>query len=207
MLHEKGPAAGVHHVLLAQVVKRAGLTTGAAYRLWRDQSEFHGDLAVAAMRWQDRSMLDRTTLAASAVVESGGSIDELLRVAGAANVQHMPTDSGIMTTLALRAAAQGNPMLLHASRERSGDMALAFRNLYVGLLHRFRLRLRPGLTIDHLAAGMSALVDGFAVQTASGEHHPELDLPGREEPWTLLAVCLQALVQHFTEPDVDDASQ
>ena len=199
VLHEKGPAAGVLHVRLSDVVTRAGLTTGAAYRLWANQQDFHDALAVAAMQWRDRSMLARTTRAAFSVVAQGGDIDDLLRAAGAANVQTLPADNGIMTTLALRAAAYNQPSLLHASGERSQSMAASFHQLYVELLRAHALRLRAPFTLEHLAAGMSALVDGFGVQTACGEHHPRLVVDDTE--WTLLGVCLTALVRHMTEPD------
>lgn len=36
ILHERGANAGVGHIKLSEVVSRAGLTTGAAYRLWDD---------------------------------------------------------------------------------------------------------------------------------------------------------------------------
>ena len=52
MLLDRGITAGVSHIRLQEVVKRAGLTTGAAYRLWADQDAFHHDLAVAAARWR-----------------------------------------------------------------------------------------------------------------------------------------------------------
>ena len=96
ILHEKGPAAGVLHVRLTDVLARTGLTTGAAYRLWDNQQDFHDALAVAAMRWRDRSMLARTTAAAFAVVSAGGTLEDLLRATGAANVQELPADTGII---------------------------------------------------------------------------------------------------------------
>ncbi|MEJ7722199.1 MAG: hypothetical protein WKF58_18025 [Ilumatobacteraceae bacterium] len=34
LLHERGVVTGVTHIRLARVAKRAGYTTGAAYRFW-----------------------------------------------------------------------------------------------------------------------------------------------------------------------------
>jgi AcrR family transcriptional regulator len=199
ILHEKGPAAGVLHVRLSDVLTRTGLTTGAAYRLWDNQQDFHDALAVAAMRWRDRSMLERTTQAAFSVVAGGGGLEDLLRAAGAANVQDLPADNGIMTTLALRAAAYNQPGLLRASAERSQHMVASFHQLYLDLLRTYGLRMQEPFTLDHLADGMSALVDGFGVQTACGAQHPSITLG--DNSWTLLGVCLTALVRHMTEPD------
>lgn len=47
MLLERGVSAGVGHIRLQEVVRRAQLTTGAAYRLWADQDDFHRDLGPA----------------------------------------------------------------------------------------------------------------------------------------------------------------
>lgn len=179
ILHEKGPAAGVLHVRLSDVLSRTGLTTGAAYRLWDNQQDFHDAVAVAAMRWRDRSMLARTTTAAFAVVAAGGGLEDLLKAAGAANVQQLPADNGIITTLALRAAAYNQPALLRAGAERSQDMVASFQQVYLELLDTYRLRMREPFTLDHLADGMSALVDGFGAQTACGT--PSVGRAGRRD--------------------------
>jgi AcrR family transcriptional regulator len=47
LLLERGVTAGVQHVRLQEVLRTVGLTTGAAYRIWNDQDDFHRDLAVA----------------------------------------------------------------------------------------------------------------------------------------------------------------
>ena len=46
MLLERGATAGVQHIRLQEVLRSVGLTTGAAYRIWTDQTDFHRDLAV-----------------------------------------------------------------------------------------------------------------------------------------------------------------
>ncbi len=41
---------GVQHIRLQEVLRTVGLTTGAAYRIWADQDDFHRDLAVELVR-------------------------------------------------------------------------------------------------------------------------------------------------------------
>ena len=201
LLHEKGTAAGVGHIRLADVVKRAGLTTGAAYRLWADQEEFHRDLAVCAMRRQGQVMLEVTTSAVAATVARGGTFTDLLRVASEANVAAMyESSSGGKETLALRAAAYNQPDLLHASTERTAAMQVGYHNLCVGLLQRFGMRMVAPYTVNQLIEGMSALVDGFGLKASSGEPHPTLQIA--DQQWTLIGVCVAALVDRMTEPDV-----
>ena len=84
-------------------------------------------------------------------------------------------------------------------------MVASFHQLYLELLRRYRLRMREPFTLAHLADGMSALVDGFGVQTACGARHPSVTL--EDGQWSLLGVCLTALVRHMTEPKPAAANQ
>src|SRR5687767_15950116 len=79
MLHEQGVTAGVAHIRLRDVLDRAGLTTGAAYRLWSDQSAFHRDLAVAAAGWRDDGPLDRTVAAIRQLIEDEAPLRAVIR--------------------------------------------------------------------------------------------------------------------------------
>jgi AcrR family transcriptional regulator len=86
LLHERGATAGVSHIRLQDVLKRAGLTTGAAYRLWPDQEHFHRELAVAATRWRDDVPITRTIAAIQDLVETRAPLFEVIRAATAAHV-------------------------------------------------------------------------------------------------------------------------
>src|SRR5690606_4054701 len=48
MLYETGISPPVAHIRLQNVLRRAGLTTGAAYRIWANQEDFQLDLAEEA---------------------------------------------------------------------------------------------------------------------------------------------------------------
>ncbi len=86
MLHERGITAGVTHIRLQDVLRRAGLTTGAAYRLWSDQEAFHRDVAIAATGWRNDMPLTATVRAIRPLVEGGAGLSEVIRVASAAHV-------------------------------------------------------------------------------------------------------------------------
>ena len=204
MLHEQGPTAGVSHIRLSEVVERAGLTTGAAYRLWEDQRAFHAELAIAAVRWRDRSSTSNTLQQISPVMLSGGPWQEVIRRGAAANLQSFPDDIAFLTTLALRASAYGQDALVAASHERHIEAMAAYGDMYSQVLAVYRRRLRPPFTIDHLCSAFAALAEGFGVQAASGEAHPQIMIPSGDpqigEEWTLLAVTIAALIEQLTEP-------
>jgi AcrR family transcriptional regulator len=214
MLHEQGVTAGVAHIRLRDVLKRAGLTTGAAYRLWSDQSEFHRDLAVAATRWRDDSPLARTVVAIRQLVEDKAPLRAVIRRAAATHIEGLvgvdeevdeecPTSS-FLTTLALRAAAANTEELRAASSDRHHDSLSSFVELYEALLRAYGRRMRPPFTLQHIAVALAALGEGFALQAIEGEEHPVVVLPGvdgeDEEEWTLFGVAVDALVNAVTEP-------
>ncbi|GAA2018464.1 hypothetical protein JL107_14850 [Nakamurella flavida] len=203
MLHEQGPAAGVLHIRLSEVVARVGLTTGAAYRLWDDQRDFHDELAVVALRWRDRSLWDRTERAVAPAVAAAAPLTEVLRQGAAANVQTLPDDAGILLVLALRATAHHHAALRRAVAGRRAEAVEAFGRLYLRVMEAYGLRLRPPFTVDHLCAAFTAVVEGFGVQTAAGEAPPTVRWAADgtdEQDWSLLGVCLMGVVDRMTEP-------
>ena len=73
MLLERGVSAGVQHIRLQDVLRHAGLTTGAAYRLWADQNDYQRDLAVAMVRLRLSSPADYARTAVDDLIASGAS--------------------------------------------------------------------------------------------------------------------------------------
>ena len=204
MLHEQGPSAGVSHIRLSEAVGRAGLTTGAAYRLWNDQQAFHDELAITAMRWRDAESTARTEAAIGPVMSTGGPWQEVIRRGSEANLQTYPDEIAFLTMLALRVSAYRQPQLVAASQQRHREAMQAYGRLYSTVLEVYRRRMRTPFTLDHLCSAFAALAEGFQVQAACGEPHPRLHIDGGDPligmDWTLLAVAAEALIERMTEP-------
>jgi AcrR family transcriptional regulator len=211
MLHERGITVGVSHIRLQEVVKRAGLTTGAAYRLWDDQDQFHQDLSVAAARWRAEPPVARTVAAIEGLVKDGVPLPEVIRVAAAAHIagfgapadDGLPTSVTFFTTLALRASAQHREAVREASRERHNESIESFVELYSGLMEAYAMQMRPGFTLHDFAIAIAALGEGFAVQAIEGEAHPTVRLAGASgttSEWTLFGVAIRALVDALMAP-------
>lgn len=210
MLHKQGAAAGVTHIKLSDVVVRAGLTTGAAYRLWNDQQAFHNELATAAVGWRDPLSTSPTVAGITSVLQIGGPLREVIRLSAEANLQTFPKDIAFLATLALRASAWGNPALVAASRKRHLDAMRAYGEVYAGVMKFYHRRMRQPFTLDHLCSALAALAEGFGVQAACGEPHPRIGLAGAggdSQDWTLLGVAAAAVMDHLTEviPDATPA--
>lgn len=217
MLLERGATAGVQHIRLQEVLRSVGLTTGAAYRIWTDQTDFHRDLAVEMVGLRFAPPVTSASVAIQEVLESGGSLDEVARVAALdfvtyASKFHLEPESrdshAFITALALRTAAGSWPELRVASAERHRGSIAAFAEFYGALLQRYGRRVRSPLTIVDFTEAMAALGEGFAVRAAEGLDHPSYDIPeGGELPsgeWTLFGIGIQGLVAAFTIPISED---
>jgi AcrR family transcriptional regulator len=204
LLHERGVVTGVTHIKLARVAKRAGYTTGAAYRFWPAQEDFHRELAIAALHWRDRSSVADTIAAIRSVVDGGAPLLEVLRTGAEANVHRFPGETDFFITLALRASAvYASGDLVEASRARVEEGLKKHAELYEALMAMFGRRPRPPYTTHHLASVLAALAEGFGIQDLGGRHQhfnrPDLG-EGVGSEWTLFGAATQAVVEHFTEP-------
>ena len=202
MLYAKGLFVAVTHVRLADVANEADLTTGAAYRIWERQEDFHRDLAVAAVRHRDIDSIQATVERVRQAIADKAPLAEVLRLGAQAGLYpHGPTDP-FLITLALRAASGNVPEVAEASRLRHAESMAAFEGLYRALLQHYGRRMRPPFGIEALSHALAALSEGFAMQTMSGVTHPTYELDrndpkvGRE--WTLIGVAVETLVDRLT---------
>ncbi len=213
LLLERGASAGVQHIRLQEVLRSVGLTTGAAYRIWTDQDDFHRDLAVEMMGLRFAAPTASATAAIADAVD-GGSLDDVVREAARDHVTytdqfHLNPGSrdahAFLTALALRTAAGAWPELRQASAARHEESIQAFTTFYATLMVRFGRRMRSPFTVRDLAEAMAALGEGFAVRAAEGLDHPVVDVADDDESypghWTLFGVTARGLVDVFTVPD------
>lgn len=225
MLLARGITAGVSHIRLQEVVRRAQLTTGAAYRLWADQDDFHRDLAVEVTQMRDEAPAAEIRRVLEDPAMAGIPWEEVIRLAAAAHlrsVRHPGSrdDRLFMVALALRASARTWDGLAEASAERHQQSVSEFEEMYGVLMAAYGYRMRSPLTLRDFTAAMAAMAEGFALQSVEGIPHPvfaaqtgtghdpaAVALLGGE--WTLFGLAVRALVDGFMTQDgpgdVDDA--
>lgn len=210
LLLERGASAGVQHIRLQEVLRSVGLTTGAAYRIWADQTDFHRDLAIEMVRLRLASPTASAETAIAVVPDHEATMDELIRALTLDHVAyasrfHTDPDSrmshAFITALSLRTAAGAWPELRAAGAERHEESIRAFTDLYAAVMERFGYRMRTPFTIRDFAEAMAALGEGFAVRAAEGLDHPAFEVTADEEgppgSWTLFGIAARGLVDAF----------
>ncbi len=214
MVLERGVSAGIQHIRLQDVLRRAELTTGAAYRLWADQTDYQRDLAVAMVRLRLSSPADYVRDAVTGLIEAGAPGDDIIRAAANAHVRAATSDvddpdeardaQSFLIALALRTAADTWPELKAASRKRHDESIAAFDEFYGFLMSSYGLRMKSPLTITDFSEAMAALGEGFAVRALEGIPHPRIEAGPDDDvpagPWTLFALGVRALVNEFMVP-------
>lgn len=215
-LLERGVSAGVQHIRLQDVLRRAGLTTGAAYRLWADQSDYQRDLAVAMVRLRLSDPVEYARSAVSELIAAGASGDDVIRAAAEAHVRTAAIDledpadavdaQQFLISLALRTTARTWPELRDASLARHRESITAFAEFYAYLMETYGLRMRSPLTVTDFTEAMAAMGEGFAVRAMEGIAHPRYAATDGDEipagDWTLFALGVRALVNEFMMPVV-----
>lgn len=221
MLLERGVSAGVQHIRLQDVLRRAGLTTGAAYRLWGDQTDYQRDLAVAMVRMRVAGPTDFVRAAVADLVRAGAPGDDIIRAAALSHVRSTTRDTddeaealeaqGFLIALALRTTADTWPELKEAGRERHRESMAAFADLLGSLMESYGMRMKTGLSVLDFAEAMAAMGEGFAVRAIEGIDHPTFDFTAEDEAptgrWTLFALGVRALVNEFMVPVETAAAQ
>ncbi|MCA0296811.1 MAG: hypothetical protein LCH96_16150 [Actinobacteria bacterium] len=207
LLHERGPSAVVAHIRLSSVLRRAGLTTGAAYRIWEDQTAYQRDLALEAIRYREKVSNEATVAkVVPAMLDASQPWQEAIRRGSEVNLRSYPEDIAFLTSLAIRASSYSDPVLLEAGRRRHDEALASYSEVYSAVLAWSGRRLRAGFTLHDLAAALAAIAEGFGIQNAAGVPHERLALdatasgPG-DVDWSLLAVCTVAVSEQLTEPD------
>ncbi|GAA1924281.1 hypothetical protein GCM10009775_15760 [Microbacterium aoyamense] len=218
LLLERGASAGVQHIRLQEVLRSVGLTTGAAYRIWADQDDFHRDLSIEMVSLRFAPPSSSAQNAARTVLEDDGSMDDVLRATTQDHVDyasrfHREPESrdshAFITALALRTAAGSWPELRDASAERHAESIADFTAFYTAIMPQVGLRMREPFTVQDFAEAMAALGEGFAVRAAEGLDHPMYEIeegaPLPAGTWTLFGIAARGLVEVFMIRDEDDA--
>jgi len=106
----------------------------------------------------------------------------------------------VRLSLALMAAAEGDPDIAEAISTAYRDYLGSWRGLYEDVMQARGLRLRAGLTIDDLANALSVTTDGIILR-AIGD--PAVSVLDHEQQRSLMGTVALAILNSFLERDDD----
>jgi len=98
--------------------------------------------------------------------------------------------------------------LVAAWRDGEHKLIERYRDLYIGMAAMFGFRLRYCYTWEQFNTATNALAEGLTIRAPISDHvtgiRRNTALDGTEQEWTLFAVCFEALLRQFFEPDPDN---
>jgi AcrR family transcriptional regulator len=211
MLLERGASAGIHHIKLQEVLRRTGLTTGAAYRIWTDQTDFQRDLAVAMMKLRFSAPARAAQSAIESMDEPPATLDDVIRVAAESHIpqstpEQVSADArAFLIALCLRAGADTWPELREAAQQRHAESIEEFARFYADLMGQFGYRMRTPYSVVDFTEAMAALGEGFSLRSVEGLTHPQFSIGDADEgptgTWTLFGIAVRGLVREFMVRD------
>jgi len=96
-----------------------------------------------------------------------------------------------------------------AWRDGENKLIERYRDLYIGMAAMFGIRLRYCYRWEQFNTAACAIAEGLTIRAPISPHvtgiRRNTALDGSEQEWTLSAVCFEALLRQFLEPDPDRA--
>lgn len=170
LLTTRGPSLPVQHVRLVEALKAAGLTVGAAYRIWDRQEDYHRDLGRWAARWCRDRIADRLGQAAEFPgADPHGRLGALVTLLVDGDDQRL---AGSLT-----GAAALDPEVDLALRERTDLIVGALRRGCHEWLLATGRRLRVSTDLDEVATVIAQFALGVTTFPAPAESGGLAELP------------------------------
>lgn len=204
LLLETGIGRGVRTVPVAEVARRLGRTTGAAYQIWERQDDFHHDLIAYLLVTADNTNSTMTVNLVASQLVNGADLGETVRDGAAQFLLDAHCEPESFLWMYFFAVAQFDTEVSTAIRStyQQLDESLVVACETV-MPHIGRAIKHPFTTID-MVRSLMALTEGFRkrqmVDSDINRSIQRTDLPTEAPTWTLFSMSFEALINFFTEP-------
>jgi AcrR family transcriptional regulator len=203
LLIEAGVGRGLRTVPVAEVAKRLGRTTGAAYQIWDRQDDYHHDLVTYILTtapWSGPNIIARFVEDS----ETAGSIDDVLRDSTQRYLDFTISQRFDLMILHFYAVSIDDDEVKAALQRGHHRNLSLLKDMSEQLIAMLGLRLRDRFTVTDLVTACGALVEGFKLSSALDPSLNRLiqrsDRPTTEPPWSLFSIAFEALFRSFAEP-------
>jgi AcrR family transcriptional regulator len=208
---------------MEEYIKKAGVPRSSVYRIWSTREEFVADLigevfsaerysegfdptAIGAMTHVYQVNLDRlgTSSGRRAVVH------EMIRVGSTINFSHLSHSvewisyNTLFTSLDSIPDGPAHDAVARVVQRIEGQFAHRMALFYADMIERYGASLKPGFTVDQIAALTAMIVEGVSTRVRNSESALDavVSAPGLDgEPveWTLVAYTIRSVIDGMIE--------
>lgn len=227
VITEVGLRVSLEHLNLEALIREVGAPRTSVYRLWPTKEDFLTDLLVEIFSPEGRGLtsFDAPSLAhIQASIEQAArtsghvrakTVREVIRLGVRENFARMSESIGWQTYVAASLSLNSFPDQHRETVESVlKEMQIAFiarmSSYYQELLNVVDLKLRKGVTTEHLAVVGSTLLEGLAQRRRllpgliDAPVSIESDIDSECEEWHLAALSFMGIVDEFLEPGWDN---
>jgi AcrR family transcriptional regulator len=193
-----------------EIADQVGCSRSLIYHLWAVDDATDRGAAFEAYLGDVAEQMSRELLPVEPVLETiqecqdaSTSLDEMVRSVCEHELRTIVGDelrALALTDLQLRTVAVDSTRVRESFRQVDDEQRKQLAEAYGGLLARFGLDLRQGLTLDHLARTLWTVSYGFVISTIlePAEASTNVSLDG--EQWSLYALAVRGVLSSFLLP-------
>ncbi len=228
ILLEEGLGTGAEHLTFKRVFERVASTTGIRItnasvigRVWQNQAEFQSavlasvasdDMTLLAVEVADVTQQVLAAADRSTLEGRRRALSELARLTAEANLDAVSGSGSWAAVVGVWALSSSAPSggasnEIHEALQRSYSVVEARNTVFAEQLQTaFGLHLRPGLSLQHFTASVSALIKGCALRDRADPRSlhgiiRSTGPDGGDQEWTILGIGIEALIEQFFELD------
>lgn len=213
-----GLTVSFDHLPMEEYIKKAGVPRSSVYRIWSTREEFVADLigeVFSAERYAEGFDPTAITAMTNVYQDNLGRLDtaagrravvhEMIRVGSTINYSHLSNSvewrsyNTLFTSLDSIPSGPAHEALAQVVDRIEGQFARRMAQFYADMIVRFRATLKPGFTVDQIAALTAMIVEGISTRVRRPESAldaivsaPGLD--GEDVEWHLAAFTIRSVV-------------
>lgn len=195
---EEGLPEGTN-IKLSSVLERAGLTTGAAYQVWKSQQVFQEDLALYIAREFEWAQPNGDRDALRSMVTDNPSLEVATRRAALYYYDAFVNRPEFLMVLHFWGVNSPRPELSEAILEGYQIVHDGLQAMCVGTLETYGLKMRDPFNVTHLTVALSAATEGLILRQHWDKDNVAMEADTAHPGEELYVGMLQAIVGHFTE--------
>ena len=182
-------------IKVTEVVESVGATTGAAYQIWKAQSDYQQSLAEYILATDGDGEHDFNAID---LVKKATSVDDAIRSVGAAMFKQLVARPDFYLHANFWSAAYHRPEFREPLREGYTKAHLRHRDALAAILDRFGYEVAAPWTLDDLTVSVCALLDGLALRhlvdpKVAGRHRKIASGP-KTQDWDQFSFGVKGLI-------------